>query len=355
MAAAAEAVAAQAAAAVAAEVAVAAPAAEVAAAAPEAQAANPLLVYDRVQIPTHILPIRVLLLLEKTDPEDLRMLCARLGSRAPPEADTLQLQLHARTVLAIAKASTLRSLLAERGANCDGCRTNAAHVEAVLRSVHLPQVARHALPLFRFGGGHLFPNVTAQFHFFEGRYKEMVREALRTDRCFGLVSTAQFGTLARIEEWSALPEGHFMVKVRGLRRFRLGRQWDLNCEECTTGPLAVAHVSFFDDDAAEGLALASARLLAEEAVQRYVALVGGSDIDRKLQAQLGPLAQQRGPFDVSMWLSAACTVHPDCAPMVEHLLLTKSTNDRLERIIEFQKELLEDVATKAPSRNKREL
>eukprot|EP00966_Prymnesium_polylepis_P227558 5266087-Prymnesium_polylepis.1 len=257
-------------------------------------------------------------LLEQTALDKLRTLAARLGVPRKRLREE-QLRQRVREVMAATKANILRSLLAERGAGCKGCTERSDYIEAVLRSLHRPQVARHSLPLFLYRGSHLYPGVTASFHFFEGRYKAMVRRALAADQTFGFVSTESAGSLAQIEEWRELDDGRFLVVVRGLQRFELGRQWDEDCADCTTGPLRVADVTFFSDTTPERRADA----LAAESTRHYRSLVGGSGVDMALEKQLGALPPpERGPYAISMWLAAACAAHPECAPLSEKLLLT---------------------------------
>ena len=35
--------------------------------------------------------------------------------------------------------------------------------------------------------------------------------------------------------------------IEGLRRFKLGRQWEDKCDGCTTGPLHYADVKYYGD------------------------------------------------------------------------------------------------------------
>ena len=44
-------------------------------------------------------------------------------------------------------------------------------------------------------------------------------------------------------------DGSCNLKVTGLRRFRLGRQWQNRCAGCNTGPLHYADVVYFNDTA----------------------------------------------------------------------------------------------------------
>lgn len=79
----------------------------------------------------------------------------------------------------------------------------------------------------------LYPGAPAPLHIFEPRYRQMVADCLAEDRTFGLMyhdpdehgpflmERGRVGTLARIEEHRALPEGRSLILVRGTQRFAI--------------------------------------------------------------------------------------------------------------------------------------
>jgi uncharacterized protein len=91
------------------------------------------------------------------------------------------------------------------------------------------------LPLFPLPNVVLFPNVFLPLHIFEPRYREMVVDAVGSDRLIGMVllrpgwdkdyegrppiyAVGCSGVLTHVER---LPDGRFNIVLRGLERFRI--------------------------------------------------------------------------------------------------------------------------------------
>src|SRR3954463_14008868 len=91
------------------------------------------------------------------------------------------------------------------------------------------------LPLFPLPNVVLFPNVFLPLHIFEPRYREMVADALASDRMIGMVllrpgwdrdyegrppiySVGCSGVLTHNER---LPDGRYNLVLRGIERFRI--------------------------------------------------------------------------------------------------------------------------------------
>ena len=91
------------------------------------------------------------------------------------------------------------------------------------------------LPLFPLPNVVLFPNVFLPLHIFEPRYREMVADALASDRMIGMVmlrssregedegrppvySVACSGVITHVER---LPDGCYNIVLRGLERVRI--------------------------------------------------------------------------------------------------------------------------------------
>ena len=205
-----------------------------------------------------------------------------------------------------------------------------------------PAPERQGLPLFLLPGEHLYPHAHKRLHLFEERYKLLVERALRSDGLFGFLSTDRVGTVARIETWKLLDDGRAHVLIRGVRRFKLKRQWAVACDGCDTGPLHHADVAYFSDEENEGGAEASR--LARESLTKYHQLTT-SGVHDALCEQHGsaPTLAGNSTFAISMWLSAACSSHPQCG-VAEKLLRGRSTTQRLERILAFQSALLGGAA-----------
>ncbi len=91
------------------------------------------------------------------------------------------------------------------------------------------------LPLFPLPNVVLFPNVFLPLHIFEPRYREMVGDALATDRLLGMVllrpgwephyegrpEVFPIGCSGVITHAERLPDGRYDIVLRGLERFRI--------------------------------------------------------------------------------------------------------------------------------------
>jgi uncharacterized protein len=91
------------------------------------------------------------------------------------------------------------------------------------------------IPLFPLPNVVLFPNVFLPLHIFEARYREMVADALASDRLIGMAllrpgwerdyegrppvyPTGCSGVITHVER---LPDGRYNIVLRGLERFRI--------------------------------------------------------------------------------------------------------------------------------------
>src|SRR3954467_9820081 len=91
------------------------------------------------------------------------------------------------------------------------------------------------LPLFPLPNVVLFPNGFLQLHIFEPRYREMVADALASDRMIGMVLLRPgwerdyegrppifpVGCSGVITHLDHLPDGRYNIVLRGLERFRI--------------------------------------------------------------------------------------------------------------------------------------
>lgn len=106
-------------------------------------------------------------------------------------------------------------------------------------SVVLPQAAAPALPaevpLFPLPETTLFPGVSRPLLIFEPRYREMIADALKGDRIIGMVRLRPgfekdyegrppiyaVGCAGRIQEYEQLPDGRYVILLKGLTPFRV--------------------------------------------------------------------------------------------------------------------------------------
>jgi Lon protease-like protein len=91
------------------------------------------------------------------------------------------------------------------------------------------------LPLFPLPNVVLFPNVFLPLHIFEPRYREMVADAIASDRMIGMVllqpgwehdyercpPVYPIGCSGVVTHFDRLPDGRYNIVLRGLERFRI--------------------------------------------------------------------------------------------------------------------------------------
>ena len=105
------------------------------------------------------------------------------------------------------------------------------------------------IPLFPLPDVVMFPGVSRPFIIFEPRYRAMVADALKGDRIIGMVLLKpgfeaeyegrppiyEIGCAGRIADYQELPDGRYMILLRGLVKFRV-------TSEDQTRPYRVARV-----------------------------------------------------------------------------------------------------------------
>lgn len=141
----------------------------------------------------------------------------------------------------------------------------------------------------------LFPGGPLPLRIFEPRYLKMVSDCMKNDRPFGvcLIATGReageaavprdHGTLARIEDWNQLPDGHLGITARGGRRFIVRDSRTLASQ------LVVGDVAVLEDPVHTGI---------DEEFQPLV------EILRKALPQAGPLYEQMQPrWDDPDWVA----------------------------------------------------
>src|SRR6476469_953173 len=91
------------------------------------------------------------------------------------------------------------------------------------------------LPLFPLPNVVLFPNVFLPLHIFEPRYREMVADAVASDRMIGMVllrpgwegdyegrpPVYPIGCAGVVTHAERLPDGRFNIVLRGMEKFRI--------------------------------------------------------------------------------------------------------------------------------------
>lgn len=105
----------------------------------------------------------------------------------------------------------------------------------------------------------LLPGGPVALRIFEPRYLQMVSDCMKNDRPFGVCLIAEgkeageasvpheYGTLARIEDWNQLQDGHLGITARGGERFVVVET------HVAANQLITAEVQYLDDEEAPGV------------------------------------------------------------------------------------------------------
>ena len=126
----------------------------------------------------------------------------------------------------------------------DRC-VQAPHLDSM--SAHYKSLARRTNPdsvaLFPLNGTVMLPGCDLPLNIFEPRYLNMVDDALRTDRLIGMVQTrgdklVKIGGLGRISQFSETEDGRYLIVLKGLKRFHLGKELEVDT------PYRQAKISF---------------------------------------------------------------------------------------------------------------
>ena len=89
------------------------------------------------------------------------------------------------------------------------------------------------VPVFPLGGALLFPGGQLPLHIFEPRYREMVRDALDSNKLIAMIQPRsdseppelfEIGCLGRITSCDEMEDGRFNIVLEGLSRFRIARE-----------------------------------------------------------------------------------------------------------------------------------
>lgn len=106
------------------------------------------------------------------------------------------------------------------------------------------------IPIFPLTGGLLLPGGHLPLHIFEPRYRNMVEASLAGDRFIGMIQPYsqesvtyaadgdpnaevdhpdlyQVGCAGHLEQWERFPDGRFFILLKGVARFRIVEELDL--------------------------------------------------------------------------------------------------------------------------------
>jgi Lon protease-like protein len=107
--------------------------------------------------------------------------------------------------------------------------------QSTIEDQESPMILPPTIPIFPLPNVVLFPNVFLPLHIFESRYRDMVRDALASDRIIGMVllqpgfeanyegrpPVYPVGCAGVITHSEPLPDGRFNIVLRGIEKFRM--------------------------------------------------------------------------------------------------------------------------------------
>ena len=108
-------------------------------------------------------------------------------------------------------------------------------VVGILQQPASPATVPAEIPLFPLPETSLFPGVSRPFLIYEPRYREMIADAMKGNKIIGMVRLRPgfekdyegrppiygVGCAATIEEYEQLPDGRYVILLRGLTTFRI--------------------------------------------------------------------------------------------------------------------------------------
>jgi Lon protease-like protein len=108
-------------------------------------------------------------------------------------------------------------------------------VVGILQQPASPATVPAEIPLFPLPETSLFPGVSRPFLIYEPRYREMIADALKGNKIIGMVRLRPgfekdyegrppiygVGCAGTIEEYEQLPDGRYVILLRGLTTFRI--------------------------------------------------------------------------------------------------------------------------------------
>ncbi len=188
----------------------------------------------------------------------------------------------------------------------------------------------------------LFPNELLPLHIFEPRYRKMLTDIEFGRNLFGLnyfnpqdsdfdyPEIGSFGCVAEVREVQTLDDGRSNILTVGVIRYKIESYVK------TDDPYLVAEVSFFEDFEEDEIVLET---LATEVFLMFKRVAKAAHEINNERGSL-PEIPQAEPQLLSFLISAAFNLENDVR---YDLLKTRSTTDRLEKIKELLKQLVERV------------
>lgn len=204
-------------------------------------------------------------------------------------------------------------------------------------SAHYKSLARRTNPesvaLFPLNGTVLLPGCDLPLNIFEPRYLNMIDDALKGERLIGMVQSdngmlKKTGGLGRISQFSEMEDGRYMVVLKGLKRFRLGKELK------TTTPYRQAKISFegFETDADTHSAKQTSEALSESGRSDRAALtVAMKSLAKAINVQVDWDTLKEIPLP--LLVNQAAMISPFQAEDKQSLLEAATVDDRRRLLI----------------------
>jgi hypothetical protein len=206
------------------------------------------------------------------------------------------------------------------------------------------------LPLFPLPNVVLFPNVFQPLHIFEPRYREMIADAISSDRLIGMVllrpgwegdyegrppvyPTGCSGLITHVER---VPDGRFNIVLRGVERFRIVEEDHARSyRRAFVQPLAEGELAA-DDRAAIRVRRARLESILTPAIERTT-LREPQGRSESRRGTTGPVHEFRIPSSMSDEdLVNALAQYLDLEPLEKQALLEhNSLRTRIESLVEL--------------------
>ena len=218
---------------------------------------------------------------------------------------------------------SLKNFLVVRGLSCEDCKSKDELIQRALAGAHLAYLNITALPLFILEGCWLYPRSSLKLIVFEPRYQFMLDFVMRRDQRFGLLPTAEYGIVARIQSISTENDGKILVEIFGEHRFKVESTWEM---ENSRG-LKVANCTLFTDAPVMTKKVADLKALEKTARREFFRHDSDAKASLRQLTLLGnPPPENLGSETFSHWLAMASEIETN----KKEMFITTSTQRRLK-------------------------
>jgi Lon protease-like protein len=143
---------------------------------------------------------------------------------------------------------SLKNLIALRGQTCKECKSKKFLQVRSMQIAHLPPKSQ-LLPILRFHNALIFPSIKAHLYLREAHDMVFMNKMWKSkSRRFGVMPNEGHGTVVKLLDYEALPDGRSLAVVQGIQRFTSnGGQGGKEIEQNGPGGIPVQNVTLFVD------------------------------------------------------------------------------------------------------------